>query len=549
MLNYMNSSAAAWSVVVAAQMALAGCAGSSAVPVCRDSQLLGYSPAVDEQHAHRKFRLPSITYPHEFDKNEMSGFTLRVKVDGNGSVACYRMEGRYGDEVALNERRRDLLAELRQWRYEPFFKDGTAAVALIREEIREEEAPEAHRPLPEVPLEQVHIGLERTGCFGSCPSYKVDVYGNGRVVYNGGGYVDAVGEHVYRIPPESVAHLVDSMRSKDIWSLRKEYRAPISDNPTFLLTLRLGEQAHHLEDYVGRMVGMPQTVSDFEDEIDKVSGAEGLVNLSRAAVDRLKAQGFDFRSQAGADLLARAVSNEESLDNEAMLRLIELGAPIVGTPSADNSFSDPPRPLLEKALVNQRTVLIDALIQRGALETGGTPDSRKIDEAFRAAVIGGRLESIKKIWAIAGAGLHPSLMFEDVSEDNQSVKKVVPVTLLLRPSINDANTWEGLAVSKWLAAQGCDLKASRADGTTLLHIAAAGGDAPLVRYLLNQGLDASAPGRYALPALGSTHNEDVALLLLEAGTDLSKMNDSGDSFRRFAEEMQWNRVIAWLDAH
>lgn len=82
-----------------------------------------------------------------------------------------------------------------------------------------------------------------------------------------------------------------------------------------------------------------------------------------------------------------------------------------------------------------------------------------------------------------------------------------------------------------------------------MHIAASAGDVELVRYLLSQGFDASTPGRHALPALGSTHNEDVALLLLDAGTDLSKMDESGDSFRKFAAYHHWARVVAWLDTH
>ncbi|HEV8693032.1 MAG TPA: ankyrin repeat domain-containing protein, partial [Lysobacter sp.] len=105
--------------------------------------------------------------------------------------------------------------------------------------------------------------------------------------------------------------------------------------------------------------------------------------------------------------------------------------------------------------------------------------------------------------------------------------------------------WDGLQIAQWLAAQGCDLKAAAANGTTLLHIAAEAGDAASVRYLLAQGLDASTPGEYGLPALGSVTDEDVALILLEAGTDLSKLDD----FARYAEGNHWLRVTAWLKAH
>jgi hypothetical protein len=71
----------------------------------------------------------------------------------------------------------------------------------------------------------------------------------------------------------------------------------------------------------------------------------------------------------------------------------------------------------------------------------------------------------------------------------------------------------------------------------------------MVRYLLDQGLTASTPGAYSLPALASSEDEDVAVMLLEAGTDLSKMEDGGRRFRRYASYNHWGRVISWLDAH
>jgi hypothetical protein len=61
-------------------------------------------------------------------------------------------------------------------------------------------------------------------------------------------------------------------------------------------------------------------------------------------------------------------------------------------------------------------------------------------------------------------------------------------------------------------------------------------------------MSASTPGRYGLPALGSSRSEDVAMLLLRAGTPMGKMNE-GKTFREQAEENHWGRVITWLDAH
>src|SRR5690606_772179 len=132
---------------------------------------------------------------------------------------------------------------------------------------------------------------------------------------------------------------------------------------------------------------------------------------------------------------------------------------------------------------------------------------------------------VQSIWEAAGAG-HPALTFMDEGEnlDDKPVRKRAPVTLLLSGAYQPRQEWQGLAVARWLVARGCDIKASGADGDTLLHIAAEANDVAFVRYLLDQGLDASAAGEYGLPPLASVQDEDVALLLLEAGTDLRMMD-------------------------
>ena len=62
-------------------------------------------------------------------------------------------------------------------------------------------------------------------------------------------------------------------------------------------------------------------------------------------------------------------------------------------------------------------------------------------------------------------------------------------------------------------------------------------------------MDPSTPGKYDLPALGGTHDEDVAMVLLQAGTDLTKLNEGGSTFREYAEYNHWARVCAWLGEH
>jgi hypothetical protein len=522
------------------------------VPTCDRVQSLGYAPANDEVTAHRRFAVPAVRYPFGMQR-PMWGLVLTVRVDATGHVVCYATHSPWpgkGDGEALSDMQRAAIAEFATWRYAPFVHDGKPTAAILSESIAEEENPERHLPLPDVPLDRIHIALSRSACFGICPSYKVDIYGNGRVVYRGEHFVDVMGEHHYTVPVDDVAKLVESLRVKDLWSLRPAYRANITDNPTFELTMAMGAQVHHIEDYMGQMVGMPMTVSAFESEVDKVAKTGMWANLTVEGVEHLQKEGFDFRSAAGADLLARAVANDGTRDDQALLRLIKLGTPLDGDGKVDVGFRRGHGSVLEEALRTHRSILIAPLIARGALSIGGKPDQHRIDAAFQAAIAGGRLASLQTIWNIRGDRPHPSLTFEDISEGGRHIKEESPVTLLLSGRSYPPDTgWEGLAIAKWLAAKGCDIKVSAADGRTLLHIAAEAGDADFVRYLLTQGIDPSTPGEYGLPALGSTKDEEVAMILLQAGTDFSRMQDSNHQFRKYAEDNHWQRVVAWLTAH
>lgn len=517
------------------------------VPVCGDAQLLVSKMDDKQVQAHRKSALPTISYPYGTQREDW-GLLLTLRVDESGRVACYLAKDDFGRPQALNAERRGIVKALGDWGYQPFVREGKAVAATVAERIREEELPEKHVPLPQVPLEQVRIVLERTGCYGWCPSYRVELYGDGRATYQGGHYVDVQGKHEYRMPKEDVARLVESLRSKDLWSLRSEYNAPITDNPTYVLTLDMGKQSRKIADYVGGMVGMPVVVSEFEDEVDKVARTDKWMYLTTESVNYLKAEGFAFDSQAGAELLARAVANDKTQDQAAMLALIELGAPLVVTGTPKSGFQSTPGPLLESALLNRHGDLLQPLVERGALDTNGKRDQKKIDAAFRAAIEGGRLDAVKAMWTIEGARPHPALTFKDESEDDKPRRKQSPLTLALSRRYGDEG-WEGLEIAKWLVEQGCDLKARAANGDTLLHIATEAGDASFVRYLLDQGLDASTPGEYDLPALGSADDEEIALMLLQAGTDFKLMDDDGHQFLRYAKDNHWGRVVAWLKQH
>lgn len=527
------------------KMESAGTLAASPMPLCVESELTGVSPDGAEVETHREFQLPTIAYPVG-ERPDDWGLPLTLQVDATGRVTCYLVKDDFDRTRVIDQRRQALLAAASGWRYRPFRRDGKSVDAIVREQVYEEISPSNPEKLPDVPLSGISISLSRSGCYGTCPSYLIEIHGDGEVVYVGGSYVDVLGRHSYRISPQAVAELVGIARRDDIWGLSGSYRAQVTDNPTYVLKLKAGASSRTIEDYVGKRAGMPEVIREFEEAVDRIGRADEWTRLSTMAVERLQSEGFDFTSKESADLLVRALANDNGNDQQAMLRLIELGAPLSGGNPYGPMTGGVDTSAIDQALLNHREQVVGPLLQRGVLDTEGRPDQEKIDKGFRDAIRGGRLSLVETLWDQHADRPHPALMFRDANDEAKVVKQS-PVTLLLSKPYGDKG-WQGLEIAKWLKGEGCDLKAHGADGNTLLHAAVDANDLAFAKYLLEQGVDPSTPGRFDLPALGSATGEEMALLLLNAGSEWG-MDDNGKGFLRYARDQHWGRVMAWISAH
>lgn len=127
-------------------------------------------------------------------------------------------------------------------------------------------------PMPAYDASTARITLERTGCFGSCPSYTVSITGDGSVLFDGKSYVAAIGRRTGTADPAAVRALYDQFRTADFMSLDDSYAADITDNPTYTLTLETAGVRKTVIDYVGVRAGMPDSVTALQDAVDRVAG-------------------------------------------------------------------------------------------------------------------------------------------------------------------------------------------------------------------------------------------------------------------------------------
>lgn len=507
---------------------------------------MGATPSRQEIEAHRNFTLPTIRYPAGQKPSRWGSFPLRLLVNESGRVQCYDLVPGTDGPPILDAQREDAIRQLPTWQYRAFLRDGMPALAVVDEDLYEERMPAEHRPLPDVPLDKVKISLSRGSCGFACDVYKVEIRGDGRVTYEEDGRVVLRGRYEYRIPVEDVRALVEKVRNADIWSMESDYDGDASDASAYRLDLEMGATKKTIHNLMGEWVGMPRAVTEIEDEVDRISRAKEMRKLTPFLVENLERDGFDFTSQAVADLLFQGVV-DVSADERALQRLVELGAPLRNQTQRAQfwpGYDFNELGLLELALSHRRYRLADMLMERGVLLTGGRPDRAKLDRAFLAAIEGGRLSAVQSLWE-KYPSLKPSLQYRDkVIGRPDSEARTMPVVLRLRPmeSRRDED-WQGKEIAQWLASKGNDLHAHALDGSTLLHTAARATDFAFVRYLLDQGLDPNDRGARAPSIISVAQDQEIVLLFLNAGVD---SESNGGYLRQDARRKNWGRVLDWL---
>jgi len=106
--------------------------------------------------------------------------------------------------------------------------------------------------MAQTPSEQnqiTEVTLERTPCFGYCPSYKVTLKSDGTIIYEGKKFVQMMGTYkgeVYNF--ERLAQLISSV---NYFGLNDNYRAGVSDLPSAITSVVQNGKRKTIRDYGG----------------------------------------------------------------------------------------------------------------------------------------------------------------------------------------------------------------------------------------------------------------------------------------------------------
>ena len=85
------------------------------------------------------------------------------------------------------------------------------------------------------------IGIEKTGCFGTCPIYKFEINGSGKAVYSGHRFVMVNGKKEKIFDKKQTMSLFKAFEEADFWDFEDVYtNEQIADLPTTYLTYSRG---------------------------------------------------------------------------------------------------------------------------------------------------------------------------------------------------------------------------------------------------------------------------------------------------------------------
>ena len=82
------------------------------------------------------------------------------------------------------------------------------------------------------------LTFERTPCYGTCPSYLMQVYADGRVAYEGRRAVPIIGKKDLKLPAATVADMLRQAQEAHFDQFQDRYARNTSDLPSTIIAVR-----------------------------------------------------------------------------------------------------------------------------------------------------------------------------------------------------------------------------------------------------------------------------------------------------------------------
>jgi ankyrin repeat protein len=421
--------------------------------------------------------------------------------------------------------------DVRLWKFTPFEVNGKAVTAEVEEYIDlvpPERLPKNHVAAPVLrPDSRVAITLQRTGCFGSCPSYSVTVSTDG-ITFEGGGFVVAAGKHTDSVNADEVRNLAKRFVAADFYSMDSSYHASVTDNPTYVLTIAIDGYTKKVVDYVGSWEGMPAVISELEDEVDKFCRTQRWIKGKDGLVPALRAEKLNFETFEAQVMLKEAASRGETA---TVRELLDAGVPLEPKPAPKPEEPYMGIPFeglgwLSAASRHPETlhVLIDALASK--------KDQDDKDLALAGAARSGNLQAVRALMAY-GADPNADLSRLTVTESAGNMTMGAPgagsVLIYAAESGNPETVREILRYRPKLEAQDRRGKTAVFAAGEYRYQVEDAARVECVRLLVQAGANVNARDNDGNTPLHETFLTDVEAELLKLGADVNARNKKGET--------------------
>jgi len=504
----------------------------------------------------------NIEYPQESQENETQGSAvIDVTVDSTARVTAVRRVAGPADLADA------VVKAANRWTNDPIVDEGlqkplTLEVAVDFKMDLEHRAPV---PFPEITNpDDVVATMERGGCYGSCPVYRLAIHGDGTVEYEGRGYVFLQGNHLASISKDELNQLLADFQASGYFSLADKYiyRRPTeiqvraagctsklrwiygmtSDLPSTETSIKIAGITKEVNDYDGA----PPALRQLESQIDQLTHSARWVRGSAETVAGLRAEGYDVNARNASGWTAILGASEYS-DARVIRDLISAGA------NVNASNGDGHTPLMFAALRGLQD-MVEELLRAGADPRARDSDGRSVlmygCSSGNEAVVNKLLKTHLDINARSKHG-NTALMAAAASGNPRIVKLI----LFAKPHVNDRGhngttaliagstgelEWETEyafgpraeipddavdrgAVVKMLVSAGANVNATNRDGETALFTLEDGA----IKELIKAKIDLNARNKDGDTALAETVSADEAKLLVNAGADIELPDPQG----------------------
>ncbi len=424
-----------------------------------------------------------------------------------------------------------LEGEVRQWKFTPFEQNGNAVTAGVEEYIDlvpPERLPKKHVVSPPIRRDsKISISLERTGCFGSCPSYVVTITTEG-ITFEGRSYVVASGKHAARAELSGVRKLAERFETADFYSMDDKYVANVTDNPAYMVAISIDGHEKKVEDYVGSWDGMPAVIADLEDGVDALAASKRWIEGGDGLVQALQAEKFNFQSFEAQVMLKEAASHGQS---QTVREFVAAGVPLDPLPAPKVGNRDVGAPLGVMGLLTAASRNADAL--QVLIDVGASRnDQSDKDLALLGAAESGNLEAVRKL-IVYGASPNADFSKATVTDSSGTMSRpggdVGSVLIYAAQSGNPDVVREILRYHP-------DLEKRDRDGKTAIFAAGDyrssdkdGARVECVRLLSRAGANVNAQDKDGNTPLHETFLTDVEEELLKLGANVNARNNDGET--------------------